>query len=514
VDRSVLAARIQEILKGRSRPASSPPASEYADTERPGRVAEGAQAPTADEDVAFAARCAADEAASDSCDVLDGESVEGPGGRCLVVERRYPATHAHGAHPFDRYASAARTAIHSISWFPGAEEAQADLSRLLFFDLETTGLSGGAGTCAFLVGCGYFEAEDFVTRQYFLRGFGEERAMLDAVRGFVEGRCAGGALPCLVTYNGRGFDLPLIDMRYVFHRRPSPFATLPHVDMLYAARRLWRRRPTVVGRLDRASSPGDGVRYGAADDQRASCALTALEQDILGLERHDDVPGWEIPARYFAYTRTGDARGLAAVLEHNRLDLLSLAAVAAVILEMVVQQDGVPREPHDCVALARLLEHLGREADAERCYERAAAVSSWGPASAGPVAASTGRREGLVEGEFDRLARAEALHWLALHRRRGRRFADAAEAWQALLGIPGLDPALRREACEALAIHHEHRARDLAAAQAFALKALDVARGGRHVGEVEHRLDRLSRKLGARPKTGGTPAQPGLRMEE
>ena len=288
---------------------------------------------------------------------------------------------------------------------------------------------------------------------------------------------AGGLLPagnqpCLITYNGRAFNLPLIETRYLMHRRASPFASLPHVDMLYSARRLWKRRPSSVA-LDRAALVGGA-------DLRASCALTALEQDILGLRRDDDVPGWEIPSRYFSYTRTGDARGLVAVLEHNRLDLLSLAAITGVILEMVVEQDRVVRGRHDCLALARLLDYLGRLEQAERAYERAAAP------------------DGLVEGEYDRSARAEALHWLALHRRRARRFGEAAEAWRGLLQIPGLEVDLRREACEALAIHHEHRAKDLDTARSFALRALDVARGGRFAPEVEHRLDRLSRKLGGR----------------
>jgi hypothetical protein len=239
--------------------------------------------------------------------------------------------------------------------------------------------------------------------------------------------------------------------------------------------------------IDRAAilSPGD---------LRASCALTSLEQDILGLQRDDDVPGWEIPSRFFAYTRTGDARGLVAVMEHNRLDLLSLAAITAIVLRMAVEQERVTRDRHECLALARLLEYLGQPADAERCYERAAAA------------------DGLIEGEVDRLARAEALHWLALHRRRGRRFAAAAEAWRGLLQVPGLDADLRREACEALAIHHEHRAKDLAAARSFALRALDVARGGRHAPDVEHRLSRLSRKIGGAARCPGDdgPGKPFL----
>lgn len=533
MDRSLLAARIQEILKGRPKPAGAQPAPDGDATaqSRPS-VGEGGSLGVVDEEAAFAARCAADEAASSAADVLGGRVLEGPGGACLVVEREFEASHTHGRHPIEHYASAAGAGARAVPRFlscggsglsgldagsgpgldvrsaPGLDAGQGDLlagecgHRLLFFDLETTGLSGGAGTYAFLVGCGAFDGAAFVTRQFFLRGYGEERALLEGVRAFVErsGQAAAATQPsvetpppCLVTYNGKAFDLPLIETRYLLHRRTSPFAPLPHVDMLFSARRLWRRRPTSEfrsGALDRAVPAAPG-------DWRASCSLTALEEDILGLRRDDDVPGWEIPTRYFTYTRTGDPRGLTAVLEHNRLDLLSLAAITAVILEMVVEQDRVVRDRHGSLALGRLLEYLGLVSSAERCYERAAAP------------------DGTIEGMLDRVARAEALHWLALHRRRARRFPEAAEAWRGLLEIPGLDADLRREACEALAIHHEHRAKDLDAARSFALRALDVARGGRHAPDVEHRLDRLSRKLGGRrPADDCLHTQPRLPSEE
>ncbi len=214
-----------------------------------------------------------------------------------------------------------------------------------------------------------------------------------------------------------------------------------------------------------------------SDESPGSCSLTAIERDILGLHRQDDVPGWEIPARYFGYARTGDAGGLAAVFEHNRLDLLSLAAVAGLILEMSQGGADAARARHERCALGRLLESLDRLDEAERCYAAAAAD------------------EGLLEQELDRTARADALHWLALHRRRLHRFQEAADAWQALSEIQGVDADLRREALEALAIHHEHRVKDLEVARAFALEALRLAGDAKRVEDGRHRLGRLSRKL-------------------
>ena len=449
----------------------------------------------ADEEAAFAARCAAAEASARTLDVLGGVVSPCNAGACFVVERRYPAHHQHGSRTIGGYHSAVRQAAHALPWFLAAGNRDADralhaadsegpgllggldpMPRLVFFDLETTGLSGGAGTYAFLVGCAFFEDDALVTRQFLLRGYGEEKALLHTVRDFVSGLAATDAEtePILVTYNGRTFDLPLIDIRFQMHRVASPFEDLAHVDMLFPARRLWRRRllrvPPPEGSPDSPILP-DG-------DARASCSLTALEQDILGLSRHDDVPGWEIPQRFFVYARTGDASGLAGVMEHNRLDLVSLAAVTSRILEMAAERGHGDADRHECLARARLYEYLGQGDAAERCYSRAADP------------------EGVIEGHIDRQARAEALHWLALRWRRARRFSDAAEAWAQVAAIPGIDRDLRREALEALAIHHEHRAKDLSTAQAFALQASRLANSERSEQDLQHRLGRLSRKLG------------------
>jgi hypothetical protein len=495
MDRAVLAARIQDILKNRAKPSG-------------GRSPEvGPQTSQADEGAAFAARCAVAEASSRVLDVIGGTLMDGARGPTLVVERRYPVAHPHGRHSVERYVEAAGAARVALPWFlgrsvglvpPGDSEAA---PRLLFFDLETTGLSGGAGTYAFLVGFGFFDEGGFRTRQYFLRGYGEERALLDAV---AEEVSAGGdgRPPVLITYNGRSFDVPLIETRYQLNRLRSPFGGLPHVDMLFPARRLWKRRPqpasgsrpsdalrslrvapsTAGGRL---AAGGPSTRFarsgsqvaGRFDESPGSCSLTAIERDILGFHRQDDVPGWEIPSRYFGYARTGDAAGLAAVFEHNRLDLLSLAAVAGLILEMLREGADAAHERHERLALGRLLESLDRLDEAERCYMAAAAG------------------EKTSEQELDRRARADALHWLALHRRRLHRFQEAAEAWRALSEVPGVDLDLRREALEALAIHHEHRVKDLETARAFAREALRLAGDAKRVEGVQHRLGRLTRKL-------------------
>ncbi|MBE3072701.1 MAG: ribonuclease H-like domain-containing protein, partial [Acidobacteria bacterium] len=275
------------------------------------------------------------------------------GADCLVVEREYPADLRYGVMPIGEYAEASARAIRGLDLLGGdtgdlladADSPRETLGRQLFFDLETTGLAGGAGTYAFLVGFGYFQGTTFQTRQFFLADYADERYLLRAVSEFVE-RARG-----LVTFNGRTFDLPLIATRYSMQRLRSPFEELPHVDMLHPARRLWRRRRQASS--DRSGWPDPA---GTGGGEYASCALGALERAILDVARVGDVPGAEIPARYFDYIRRGDATPLVDVFEHNRLDLLSLAALTSIVLTMIEGGAEATHNPRECLALGRLFE--------------------------------------------------------------------------------------------------------------------------------------------------------------
>jgi uncharacterized protein len=397
---------------------------------------------------------------------------------CLVVEREYPADLRHGVMPIGEYAEAAARAIGGLDLLGGAAghllagsgSAHEVLGRQLFFDLETTGLAGGAGTYAFLVGFGYFQGTTFQTRQFFLADYADERYLLRAVSEFVEPALG------LVTFNGRTFDLPLIAIRYSMQRLRSPFEDLPHVDMLHPARRLWRRRRQAGG--DR---PGWSDPAGTGGGEYASCALGALERAILDVARVGDVPGAEIPARYFDYIRHGDATPLVDVFEHNRLDLVSLAALTSIVLTMIEGGAEATHNPRECVALGRLFEQTGQAERAKACYVRTAHL----------VEAA---REAVAE---DDVARGEALRWLALRLRRERRYDEAAVLWHQVLEISVSPPDLQREAIEALAIHHEHRSRDLDAALAYALRGFERDADDRFRQELERRLARLRRKMSA-----------------
>ena len=328
----------------------------------------------------------------------------------------------------------------------------------VFLDLETTGLSGGAGTVAFLVGCGYFEGGVFRTRQFFLNGYAAERALLHLVAEFLA------EAPFIVTYNGRTFDVPVMEMRWQFHRIPPPLDGLPHVDMLPPARRLWRE---------------------AEDGADRSCRLVHLEESLLGYAREGDVPGWEIPQRYFDYVRRGDPAPLEPVLLHNRLDLVSLAALTARAQRLVDEGASAARDACECIALGRIYWRAGQLDRAETCFRQAA--STFGTS---------------------RAVREDALYELATLLRRQRRFAEAAQSWRDLLALGhGRSPAAR-EAIQALAVHHEHRERNLHHARELAMRALRAEQDPTRRDDLRHRLARIERKLQALTQDGT--AQPAL----
>jgi hypothetical protein len=240
--------------------------------------------------------------------------------------------------------------------------------------------------------------------------------------------------------------------------------------MLPVARRFWRRR--------------DGGAAGATAPE-TSCSLIALEQQLLGTSRRDDVPGFEIPSRYFHFVRTGDARQLCAVFNHNRLDLLSLAALTVRALHLVrVGPDGTD-DPREALALGWFYARGGLDRRAQGAYARAVDLC----AGDGPITGSSSA------------VRVDALRSLALARRRSRAYDEAAGYWRQLLEVRGCPRHLAREASEALAIHHEHRVRDLETAKAFALRGLEDGATPAWNEAVRHRLDRIDRKiesLGAR----------------
>ncbi|RPJ78173.1 MAG: hypothetical protein EHM13_14990, partial [Acidobacteria bacterium] len=210
------------------------------------------------------------------------------------------------------------------------------------------------------------------------------------------------------------------------------------------------------------------------------------EHDILGFQRYDDVPGWEIPGRYFDYVRSGDARGLEAVVEHNRLDVLSLAAVTAVALRVVDGGADEARAPYESLALGRFYENAGLFDEATACYRRVAEDGATMARSCHPW------------------VRNEGLRRLAFRLHRDHRHGEAAETWERLLAL-GVNEGCELEACEALAIFHEHRSRNLDRAFAYASRAFERQKEPAARAALRHRLDRIERKMERAAMRAGGP---------
>lgn len=382
--------------------------------------------------------------ASRLASAIGGEVDGGPDG--LVIRVEPPAINL----PLDR---------ERLARLPGQPGPAA---RLICLDTETTGLGTAAGTLAFLVGLGWWEGDRFRRLQLVCPDHGEERALLAAL----ERSLAGDAW--LVTYNGRGFDWPLLVTRYRLHRRAAP-EHAGMLDLLPGVRRLFRHR---IG------------------DAR----LATVEREILGVHRHGDVGGWEIPGRYLDFVHGGPAGPLAPVLEHNAEDLASLARLLAHLDARYADPDRRCFAPAgDLLALARAYTRDRRHADALGCLDDAAAASTaprlgsparpYGPAVAAPAAVS---RERILS------ERARTL------RRLGRP-DEALAAWEALAAGGGsVAPRAWVEAAKV----REHALRDtpgaLRAAEAAA-RAAELTRL-RRAGDPEFedalatRLRRLRRR--------------------
>jgi uncharacterized protein YprB with RNaseH-like and TPR domain len=257
-------------------------------------------------------------------------------GTLHVRTQRLSAAHRTGRAPVAcaREADSELLALLALD----AGIAACDVSRALFVDTETTGLSGGAGTVAFLVGLAWWDGQALVLEQLLVRALGEEAPMLERVRE----RIAGASM--LVTFNGKSFDLPLLRTRFVMARMAPP-PEPPHLDLVHVARRIHGKR----------------LKHG--------CRLVSLEREVLGFERSDDVESAEVSACYLHFLRTGDARALLGVVEHNAWDVVAMAALLGLYGEPLHRDFAAD----DLAGIARVLQRAGATDKATLAAEAAVA---------------------------------------------------------------------------------------------------------------------------------------------
>ncbi len=367
---------------------------------------------------------------------LGGEEIAGSEGSFWRIKKQLPGDLRHGPY---RLGEIAKLDFSRISLWERTSKGEFNPADLVFLDTETTGLAGGTGTAAFLVGMGFWEGERFRLEQYLMRDFPEEPAMLQEISEVL------GPKKILITFNGRSFDWPLLQTRFTLARMHKEIpAWEEHWDLLFWARRLWRKK-------------------------LSSCSLTSLERNILNFFREGDIPGWEIPQRYFEFVRSGRGELLRDICEHNVWDILSMVGILLHLFGEKYSQAKRVECPREAIALGRLHEKNGRGNSPEDYYLQA-----------------------IKKG--NKQVRVEALKNLALYFKKQQNWEKARETWISLLEIQENSILARVE----LAKIYEHRLPDLSKALQMTMQALVFAwheGWERAAAELDYRRKRLERKL-------------------
>ena len=296
--------------------------------------------------------------------------------------------------------------------------------KWLFLDTETTGLAGGTGTYAFLIGLAWWDAGGLQIEQLFMRDFAEEHSVLCQLAARLAER------PVLVTFNGKTFDWPLLENRFRMTRSIPVPSLAAHLDLLHPARALWKFRLGTV-------------------------RLTDLEREVLnptllGWRREDDVSSKFIPQFYFDYLRGGPPEPLLGVARHNQMDLRGLGALFGKINALLAEHTDSDEQLHglDLFGLSKFLHRRGDKGRAQVACAQAVDLGL-------PV-------------EFH----SRAQYDLALMAKRKGEHQRAADLWHEILA----DSREAIHACEQLAIHYEKHVKDYERALEFAHRARKLLR--------------------------------------
>jgi uncharacterized protein YprB with RNaseH-like and TPR domain len=351
-------------------------------------------------------------------------------------------------------------------------------SRWLFLDTETTGLAGGTGTYAFLIGLGWWDAGGFEVEQFFMRDFTEEYSLLQELAVRITER------PVLLTFNGKSFDWPLLENRFAMTRSIAAPKLAAHLDLLHPARALWKLRLGSVRLMD--------------------LERRVLTQQGLGWQRSEDVNSALIPQHYFDYLRGGPVAPLAGVLRHNQMDLRALAALFGKINRMLSDSADLFEEGEslDLYGLSRFFERRGDSPRAQIACAQALAIG------------------------LPRDVRARARKELARMAKQRGEHERAAAIWEEMVA----DSPDEVHACEQLAIYYERRAKDFPRAMEYAKLGLaklrrqrtasfgnphdpyPASRSARQERRLIERLARLARK--APPRSSRAPRRGALGAAE
>ena len=367
---------------------------------------------------------------------LGAELITNHAGTYCLKRTLYPHDYQHGRVSMSSLDPGRPLALSAFS--PDGRSDEVSLWQTMFFDTETTGL-GGAGVVPFLIGCGSFTLEGFEVRQYIIPDYSDETAMLEALLDEF------GEQTTVVSYNGKAFDAPIIQDRMIINRVARQVPMADHIDLLHATRRLFRRR-------------------------LQDCTLGNVERRLFGFERTDDIPGYLIPSVYFDWLSEQNLDLMGGVVEHNCLDIISLAFLADHIARIFDNAGQSLEATEDIHSLARIYGRRKQNDEVNRLYNRIA-----------------GDRPGDL---------AEDVRWFhSLALKRGGEWDQAVSIWL------GLASGHSREGYRAnleLAKYHEHRTKDHDRATEYARCARRVCPFPSHLKALDHRLRRLESRLADR----------------
>ena len=368
--------------------------------------------------------------------LVKGEVVSTPDGETFRAKETFPSDFRYGEMTLSDILNIPTYPAHLLS---GNEQLkELDLKKTLFLDTETTGLTGGTGTIAFLIGVGFFQGEEFQVHQFFMRDYSEEKAALSIFKQLLE------SFQFLITFNGRHYDIPLLETRFILSRTASKIREMPNFDLLFPSRKIWK---------------------GAYEN----CRLVTLESRLLGMERVDDIPSEFIPTLYFDYLRTGDGQKIHRVFYHNQMDILSMVALTGRIHLVYHDPNAAqPRKGVEHFALGRLFWDHGDFGKAVPCFETAM-------------------------NRCDEDLAWDVMKWLSMAFKKTGESEKARSVWEEMATWPHQKDVFPYVE---LAKYYEHRLKDFEGAIVYVKKGLDQTPMHREkeIELLQHRKRRLELK--------------------
>ncbi len=354
----------------------------------------------------------------------------------IIRDFSYPITSQFGKIELSQWFTISSKSVAIISG--DNDFLNLDPMKFLYFDTETTGISGGTGTIPFMLGFGFFENDSFKIRIFVLNDLYREEKFLEEIDEFLESH----NFSATVTYNGKCFDFPLMETRYILYRKRFSLLKIPHLDFLFPARTIWK-------------------------NTFESRKLGYLGDVLLGISRDEDIDGSQIPALYFNYLRNNRFFLIEKVIGHNALDLVGLSSLLLLGLRYV-EDISHTNDEGEIFGVAILYEKYGDLEKANKLYE---------------VLKESASRKDIISNSIKRLS--------AIKKKK-KLYIEAAELWKILSNYSD------HTAYKELSIYYEHREKNYFKAIEFVergLEKIDLTKTQRK--DMEKRLKRLQRKIKA-----------------